>query len=108
MNLTKRLANANMSRVQGGIFFDEYRSPIKNVDLKTHKDLISQGKGRVKYFHLDEENCKLTTYTKDTSEYSAKVETLSLDEMNVLIMKYEVAHGFDISAHRFRKPYIED
>ena len=106
MSLERALIIANLSRVMGGLIFDELRKPIKSTEIKSHLINVRTKCGRKSYYHLNEELATLCHYVRlGGGDYKKKSSReLTAVELHQMQLAYEVVTGFDINKCRTRTP----
>lgn len=110
MSLIKRMGEASLSRVTGGIIFDYLRAPIRREKLADHLNKVKNGEGQSRYYHLNEETGVLTRYEKKKGldYFSSHAQVLTLTELRKMTLAYDVLMGFDPQKYRFRAGFIGD
>lgn len=110
MSLIKRMGEARLSRVTGGIIFDYLRAPIRREKLDIHLANVKNGEGQSRYYHLNEETGVLTRYEKKKGldYFSSHAQVLTLTELRKMSLAYDVLMGFEPEKYRFRAGLIGD
>ena len=106
MSFIKVLKRAYDSRVCGGLILQPMPEPFLKEELKGLIDLINEGKGYKTYYHLNEETCELTKFTKNPDgSYNAKVErTVTNKVLHKIQLRYEELKGLDLNSLHGRYP----
>lgn len=107
MSLINVMKKASLSRVTGGLILLRVGLPILSKDLHRYIDEVKQREGnRSNFYHLDEETCTLTHYTRGYNGVYVvtDVEVVSLAYLSEIQLKYEEMSGTDLKMLRYRNP----
>lgn len=110
MTLEKVMGGAVLSRLMGGLIFDDMCKPIKPKDLVTHYASVKAKTGKATYYHLNEETAILTRYLRvNGGGYrTCEAELIDFRELDRMQLAYEQVTGFDLRNCRTRVPLYGD